>query len=340
VICDGVRGLVLESLGGLADDDPRLLALTSALAEIQARPVSQLVRLEAAFVLLAEHLEPELLPGALGTLIDAMLPNELERRAREGHDDRGLALQLDVDEKRWIITDGHLDLELGELLHEVLKAAMAVDVDNPVDTEGYRAAREAGWTSADGADGLGPEAGDCAGPRSSRQRKHDALKLALRLLLDSGALGTRDKVAPHIHVTVGLDRLQEQPGSAPAVGDSGARLPLSLVRAWWSNSSVSRFVLGLGRKVIETSHTERTLRAHERRAKHVETGGRCQSAACRSGPDAPLIPHHPNAWARTGTTSKGDSVMFCPLDHHHVHSGVTIRLRDGRRLNEKGWVER
>ncbi len=74
VIGHGIRTLVCQALGGLADDDPRLQQLLDDLADIVERPVSQLARLEAGFVLLAQHLEPHLLPGALGELVDALLP--------------------------------------------------------------------------------------------------------------------------------------------------------------------------------------------------------------------------------------------------------------------------
>jgi hypothetical protein len=336
VILHGVRNEVCQALGGLADDDPRLLALVADLVEIEQRPGSELARLEAAFVLLARHVEPDQLRGCLGMLVDALLPSELERRAREGHDDRGLAVAPEPDGSGWRVTDGQLDLELGELLHAVLAAMTAVDPENVADTEAYRAARVDGWTDADGTDAL--HSPSTPAPRSRRQRQHDALKAALRLLLDSGILGSRDKVAPHIAVVLGHDTLHGRPGAAPATGASGARLPLRLVRQWWCGSAVTRFVVGLGRKVIETSHTERTLKAHERRAKHLETGGRCQGAGCRCGPGDKLIPHHPDAWARTGTTSFHDSVLLCERDHGLLHQGHVLRLKDGRLLNENGWA--
>ena len=98
--------------------------------------------------------------------------------------------------------------------------------------------------------------------------------------------------------------------------------------------------MSLGRKVIETSHTERTLKAHERRALLVQWGGRCAGAGCTSPPGTPLIPHHANPWARTGTTSLADAVPFCDTTHHDLHEGGrTILLRDGRRLGPHGWVE-
>jgi hypothetical protein len=97
-------------------------------------------------------------------------------------------------------------------------------------------------------------------------------------------------------------------------------------------------VLGLGHKVLELSHTERTLKPHERRAKRIETGGHCQGAGCRSGPGTRLVPHHPDAWARSRTTSYSDTVMLCEQTRHQLHQGKTIRLTDGRRLGPHGWI--
>ena len=99
-------------------------------------------------------------------------------------------------------------------------------------------------------------------------------------------------------------------------------------------------MLSLGRKVIETSHTERTLKPHERRALHAQWAGRCAVAGCTSPPGTPLVPHHPNPWHVTGTTSYHDTVPLCDSNHHDLHEGGrTLRLRDGRRLGPHGWVD-
>jgi hypothetical protein len=138
---------------------------------------------------------------------------------------------------------------------------------------------------------------------------------------------------------VGVDLLHGAPGALPAVAASGAVLPPSLVRSWWCDSAVTRFVLSLGHRVIETSHTSRTLKPHERRIKTIETGGRCQAAGCRSGPGRRHIPHHAEPWARCRTTSLGDTVSVCEQTHHDLHAGGhTLRLKDGRWLNERGWT--
>ncbi len=333
VIGHGVKDLICQHLGGLADDDPRLAVLLEALAQIVESPTGELARLEAAFVLLAEHLEPALLPDALGTLVDACLPNELEKRAADAHSNRGFGVRRNGDGSGFHVTDGDLDLETGELLWTVLQAGLTADPDNPVDTAEFAGLREQGWQAGDPLPATG-------GPRSRRQRGHDALRLALRALLDSGALGSRDKAAPHVAVTTGLDTLHRVPGAMPAVAASGTRLPSSLVRRWFCESAVTRFVLSLGRKVIETSHPERTLTAQERRIKKIETGGRCQIAGCRCGPSARLVPHHGDPWAQCHTTSLTDAVLICEPSHHDLHSGGhTLRLKDGRWLNEHGWAD-
>ncbi len=158
----------------------------------------------------------------------------------------------------------------------------------------------------------------------------------------------RDKVAPHIAVTLGADQLDQHPGALPAVSTTtGTRLPVSLVRRWLCDSNLTRFVLSLGGRVIETSHTERTLKPSERRIKKIETGNRCQIAGCRCGPgstgspgSSQLVPHHPDAYARSGTTSLHDTVWICPRHHHDLHTGKrTLRLRDSRCINENGWTD-
>jgi len=150
----------------------------------------------------------------------------------------------------WFLPDHDLDDETGELLWTVLHAQMATDPDNPADTAAAQGRHEEPVEKLH----------DGTGPRSLKQRRHDALKLGLRALLDSRALGARDKAVPHIAVTVGLDALHDLPGALPAIGASGQRLPIGLVRRWLCDSALTRFVLSLGHRVVEKqphrSHAE------------------------------------------------------------------------------------
>ena len=209
-------------------------------------------------MLLAEHIPSVHLSAAVHLLVDALLPNELEKRAAKGEQDAALFLRRKEDGSGWLIR---------------------------------------------------------------------------------GELGLRDKVAPHLGATISLPALNRDPGATPAVGASGVTLPLSLVQKWWCDAAVTRFVLGLGHRVLEVSHTARTLKAHERRIKHLETGGHCQGAGCCRGPGATLIPHHVDPRHRRHSTSLEDTVLLCEADHAALHRGQTITLKDGRRLNANGWVD-
>ena len=325
VIVRGVVSLFGESKGGVADDDPRLLALLADLVEIHRSGVSQAERLEAAFVALAVRVESRFLRPALGLLVDALLPQRLADRSAEAHRRRALALERNDDRPGWRL-EGDIDDETGELLHAALTAAMATDPENADDTAAAAEARA----------GLSDQA-----PRPKWVRRHDALSRILRDWLGSGIAGSRGKVVPHISVRVGIEALHEGAGALPAVGASGATLPVGVVSRWLCDSSVTRFVMGLGNRVLELSHTERTLKAHERRAKQMETGGRCQAAGCHPPPGTPLIPHHPEAYARSRTTSFFDAVMLCERSHHDLHEGgKTLLLKDGRHLGPDGWVQR
>jgi hypothetical protein len=321
VVVDLVSLLVAEGRGGYDEDDAALLALRTRLAAIASAPETGIARLEAAFLVLAQHVEPGLLAGALARLADAIVPDRLAERADRAHRDRGFGLRLNHDGSGWTITDRDLDLECGELLHTFLQAEMATDPDNPADTAAFRD------------DGCG------SAGRSLRQRRHDALTLGLRRYLDSGIAGMRDKVAPHLAVTVSAAALHGAPGALPARGASGASLPIGLVRHWLCDSAITRFVLSLGNKVLEASHTARTLKAHERRVKHLETGGVCQGAGCTRGSGHRLVPHHPVAYAVDPITSLADTVLLCERTHQDTHEGGrTILLKDGRYLGPDGWA--
>jgi hypothetical protein len=332
VVQDGVRSLVGESRGGLRDEDPLLRRLLIELHDIATRPLAQLARLEAAFLVLARHVERGQLKAALGVLVDAVLPNELAKRSEDSEHNRHLDLRLDQEQACWEV-HGQLDLETGELLHTAVIAAMATDADNPADTAAAAQARERG---------LDPYEEGCRQVRTTGQRRHDGLRLALRRLLDSGALGSRGKHVPHIAVLATEHALHAEPGALPARAASGARVPRWLVQRWVCGSAMTRFLFSLGHRVIESSHTDRTLRPHERRIKELETGGVCEAAGCSRGTATGhrLVPHHATLYAVDPTTSLDDAVLLCEVSHHDLHEGNrNVRLKNGRVLTPHGWLQ-
>ena len=338
VICRGVPQLVGEALGGLDDGDPRIVALLEEVTAIARSSRSEAERVEAAFVALAQRVEGRLLRGCLDQLIDALLPVQLEERAEKTHDNRALAMLRNQSGGGGRL-EADLDDEAFELLHAALAARMTADPENPLDTAAAAALREQGIDPYDPDQHVaGPDGDSPAAPRTMLKRRHDALASILRDWLGSGIAGVRDKAVPHVSVRVSAESLVGLPGALPAVGGSGRTLPRSLVRHWLCDSAVTRFIMGIGGRVIEMSHTERTLKAHERRAKLMETGGRCQGAGCHHPPGTRIIPHHPDAYARSQLTSLRDTVNLCESTHHHVHSGKIIRLKDGRLLGPDGWI--
>lgn len=339
VMVDGVVDRVAEQIAGASDAPARLHSLRQELAELNGNGRTQVARWEAALIVLARESDPVLLGSAIGMLVDALLPDEHRKRAERAEQDRGLDLHQNALGSGWFIK-GDLDDETGELLATVLDAAAVTDPAGPDDTRQY----------ADGRQALGDDVPvddwpvDQPRPRSTRQQRHDALRLGLRRLLDSGALGVRGKVAPHIAVTVPIGFLEGVPGALPARTDHGLRLSREAVRRMAGGSLFTRLVLDAAHRVVEVSHTQRTSTAVERLILKVQGGCVCSGAGCARGPATGhrLIPHHGGLFSKTGTTELADTVLFCELDHdHHLHDQRrTVRLKDGRVLGPDGWVRR
>lgn len=337
-LVDGVCTLLAEQTGGDLAADPEQGGLRAELEEIVAAAVSQRDRVEAALVVFAQRCAPGMLSAGLELLLDALLPAEHDKRAAKADDEVGLDLRRKIGGSGWRV-NGDLDDETGEMLDVVLRAQREVDPDNVTDTDAHRAAAD--QPDLEGLDPCQWPAA-LARPRSRRERNHDALKSALQLLLGSGALGLRDKVAPHVSVIVENDFLHEVPGALPARAASGARWSRRQIRRLLSGSVFTRMVRDASHRIIEVSHTERTLKGFERRVLHAQWGSTCAGQACCRGPATGdrLIPHHPELFSKTGTTSLEEAIPLCEQEHYYVHHGTLIKLKDGRWLGPDGWVRR
>ena len=341
-----VVDLVAAHLLGVEDDDPRLLRLQQQVAAILVAGGTELTQLEAAFALLAQELPTRHLSANLEELVLAVVPALLDKAAEHGRDTAGLRLTLKGDGSGWHL-QGDLDLECGERLYVALGAEAARDPRNPADTQAWADARADGTAGTDGnawvdsanlLAGLDPE----LRPRSKRRRLHDALNGLLGRHLDTGLAGTAGKMPVQINVTLPEATVTGAPGARPARGDSGALLPRSLVRRWWCDARVTGYVLGLGGKALRTVHAQRTLTGRERKALAIETGARCAGIGCCPDKPDPLVvlrPHHARRYADDGSTSLDETLPVCDTLHHDLHEGgKTVRLRDGRYLNEQGFT--
>jgi hypothetical protein len=137
-IIDNTLDLVGQACGGL--DEGPFQVLSDQVALIHLAGGSQAERVEAALVLLAEHVPVRQLKRALQDQVDALLPNLLDKQQQAAADKRGLAVRPNSDGS-WQV-EGRLTAECGERLFTVLGAEARRDPGNPVDTLARQHARE------------------------------------------------------------------------------------------------------------------------------------------------------------------------------------------------------
>lgn len=323
--------LVCKDRYGLAVDPAEnpeqaalLAALEAAVQQIRTQGGSQLDRYENALVLLGRHVHPRNLAGPLEHLELALLPTTLEDQNAAAQDTRGLALLPNRD-GTWDL-QGTLTPECGEQLFTALAAEARRDPRNPQDTDL--------WSKAC--------ADSEAVPRTRSQRLHDAFNRLLGRYLTHGLGGTRSKVPVQIRVTLTDRTVTGAPGAPPGRGASGRPLARSLIRRWWCDAHITTLLMSRGFKPLGIVHSGRTLTGTELTAAQAQSNNRCAGDGCCSDePDmlTPLVPHHIVMHSVGHTTSLDETLMICPTLHHDIHTGKkTIRLRDGRLLNENGYV--
>jgi hypothetical protein len=362
-IGENVLDLICQHHFGLSAKDPAqaalLAELEAAVAAVHAAGGSQATRLEQLLVLLTEQLPLKALTGALEQVVDALLPLRLEEQEQTAQDKRALALTPNPD-GTWELS-GTLTPECGERLFTALAAEARRDPANPEDTLLRQAHRQSEREAAgpdpvsagaelpawerEALNGLAwtPERDQVLVPRSRSKRLHDALNRLLERYLSTGLGGTHGKVPVQATVTVSSRTLEDRPGAPPGRGASGRPLARSLIRRWWCDAHVTTLLLSHGWTPLGIVHSARTLTGTELKAARAQFDQRCAGDGCCPGtpdPLIPLVPHHVIGHAVAGRTSLGETLLICPTLHHDLHTGKrTIRLRNGRLLNEDGYLD-
>ena len=377
VVQDGIGRLLVEQTGGTPEDGAaadgaaadgaaadgaaaNVLAqraadeavLASCCADVTAVPAA---RLEPAFVLLAERLSPGQLGSALRLLLDPLQPDGTDQPDRDPY-----YLELRILADGDVDLRGLLDPETGQGLaaeierrlqaariHAVEDAPAAEDDDAPDDPllawdqaltdADLRAGRRAAQPGGD----LGPaDRGPDARLRLigiGRQR-HDALR---DLLID--AAGTDEPGQPaacHLTVVATLAAVEGRLGALPAqlvMHDGRAvRLRPETLQRLGCHSAVDAVLLDAAGNPVGASSTRRMPDRRERRALRARWGPTCAVSGCHG---TRTVPHHVVPWWLSHRTWLRDLVPLCAGCHHDLHEGHrTLRLRDGRLVDDHGWV--
>ncbi len=141
-------------------------------------------------------------------------------------------------------------------------------------------------------------------------------------------------------VVTTLDALNGLPGALPAQLDTRrGSTPLSLeaVHRLGCGAVLTAVVLDAAGSPVGASGEHRHATPRERRALRARWGSRCAVNGCTH---AGATPHHVEPWWKTHRTRLDDLAPICEHHHHDVHDGHrTLRLRDGRLIDDQGWAD-
>ena len=322
-----------------------------ALADDLSSPAD---RLQPVLLLLARETSPGLLGWSLDYLLDALVPDSIDQP-----DQRDYYLDLvPVLDGDWDLR-GHLDHETGTLLAAELarqariRERTAAQAARDTADRATKAADSSADGTADGTDGTDGNAGTSemfdpdlpqpSGPdarlRCKGQWRHDDLRQLLRDAADRDA--GRGQPAPvAITLFASADAVEARAGALPGLLITRGRpvsLPTDTLRRMGCHSQLTAVLLDAAGRPVGASTTRRTADRRQRAALHSLWGPWCAIAGCTR---TITVPHHVRPWWLSHQTTLDDLLPLCEHDHHDLHEGHrTLRLKDGRHINQHGWVD-
>jgi hypothetical protein len=168
---------------------------------------------------------------------------------------------------------------------------------------------------------------DEAGPdtRSLARRNADALVEACTRLLDDAVLPVSGGQRPHLVVTLGLETLRDDVGTAAL--DYGDLVDAATARRLACDAQVIPVVLGGDSQPLDVGQARRVATTAQRVALIARDGG-CAFPGCDTPPGR-CIAHHILEWAKGGSTALSNLVLLCRWHHRLIHhSGWQVRIRD------------
>ncbi|GAA0727653.1 DUF222 domain-containing protein [Dactylosporangium roseum] len=256
--------------------------------------------------------DPKALTAAGARLLDDLDPAEAERREHEreqrlaerAHKMRDFRL-VDVPGTALVRVSGQLDREAAAILRAGLDALCSP-----------RAAKPSAGTQP---------------PRTAGQLRADAIVEIFRIALACRDLPDNGGDRPQLVVTVALQTLQQQHGTADL--EDGGTLTAAAARRWACDAKVVPVVLGGAAQPLDVGRGQRLFTGPLRRALVLRDGG-CAFPGC-DRPPRWCDGHHVRSWLDGGPTSLHNAVLLCHAHHRLVHEGAwEVRINPQDNLPE------
>ncbi|CDJ99109.1 hypothetical protein MIC448_1170006 [Microbacterium sp. C448] len=188
-------------------------------------------------------------------------------------------------------------------------------------------------------EGDGEPGGVVDDPRTSAQKRHDALATALSVAASSEQLPTIGGAAPTLVISVRAEDLVSDTGWAHV---DGIDEPVSVRAAAHAGCAgvIQRVLLGENGRIHRIGTEERVFNRHQRRAIALRDGG-CIIPGC--GVRAAWCEiHHVTDHAEGGPTHTDNGVLLCWNHHRFIdHGGWKIRMNRGvPEVMAPPWIER
>jgi hypothetical protein len=162
--------------------------------------------------------------------------------------------------------------------------------------------------------------------RGPVERRRGQAFCALLEHLDPAALPDHGGDATTVMVTMTLDQLRSELGTAGLISSDDLRISPGEVRRLACTAGILPAVLGTKSEVLDLGRTSRLFSRAQRKALRIQHR-RCRARGC-TVPAAWCEAHHLKAWVLGGATDLADGVLLCPFHHHRAHD-PTYEMRRG-----------
>ncbi|MDQ1379989.1 MAG: hypothetical protein QOJ71_708 [Actinomycetota bacterium] len=169
-------------------------------------------------------------------------------------------------------------------------------------------------------------------PRTTPQRRMDAIATLMRLPLDRGELGESHGIRPHISL---VHDIRDLPGTTPDLlatirGErlGHGRISETMLEMLLCDCSFSRILMNGESEVLDVGRAARNPTTAQWRAL-VARDKHCTAPGC-TRPPSQCVAHHDEHWTRGGPTDLANLRLLCWYDHSEQHiADAQARARGG-----------